>query len=116
MAKHGDDWSDSENDVAVAAYMEMLRRELDGRSFVKAEYRRELHSRLRTRSESAIEWKFQNISAHLDEHGFPRIVGYVPASNKQASLRAAIERWLERHPGVWERLSGHSRDIAGTDA
>lgn len=58
-------WSDEENDLIVADYFEMLADEVYGRPYSKADHRRALLRLLDHRSEGAIEFKHQNISAVL---------------------------------------------------
>ena len=81
-----DDWSSEEVAATVANYLTLLERELNRLPFNKAEERRRLVPILRNRSEKAIEWKCQNVSAVLQEMGFPFIDGYKPASNYQSML------------------------------
>jgi hypothetical protein len=70
-------WSDKENDLIVADYLDMLRLELRGIHFVKAQRSGQL-GELLGRSHKAIEFKHMNISAALEALGFPRITGYAP--------------------------------------
>lgn len=55
------DWTEEEVEKTIRVYFEMLKAELEGEPYVKAQHRRNLQSRLNDRSESAIEYKFQNI-------------------------------------------------------
>lgn len=80
------DWSRIENEAAVSAYLTMLEAELRGESYNKAEHRRALLPHLNGRSEGAIEYKHENISAVLIELGWPYISGYKPAFNYQQLL------------------------------
>jgi hypothetical protein len=81
----GVDWSDTEIDLTVADYFQMLMQELAGIEYNKSAHRRALLSQL-DRPEGAIEFKHQNISAILLGLGHPWIEGYKPASNYQAAL------------------------------
>lgn len=92
-------WSDTENDLIVSDYFDMLAQELSGESYNKAEHRRRLLPHLADRSEGSIEFKHQNISAVMLGMGQPRIEGYKPASQFQNSLVDAVWRRLESHPG-----------------
>lgn len=87
----------------------MLRFELDGQAFNKAEHRRALMVRLDNRSHSAIELKHQNISAVLIEMGIPYIDGYKPRSNYQRSiLPGAICDYLMRNPELQKLFQADS--------
>lgn len=85
------DWTDKENDLVVADYLQMLRLELAGEHYVKSQRNAELQ-RVVGRSRGSIEFKHMNISAALESLGFPRIAGYAPMRNLQRSLVEAIER------------------------
>lgn len=90
-------WSDEENDLTVAAYFDMLSKEIAGEAFNKAACRRALLEKV-DRPEKAIEFKHQNISAVLLGMGHPLIDGYKPASNYQSSLEDSVARYLVRYP------------------
>lgn len=90
-------WSDEENDLTVAAYFDMLSKEIAGEAFNKAACRRALLEKV-DRPEKAIEFKHQNISAVLLGMGHPWIDGYKPASNYQSSLEDSVARYLVRYP------------------
>jgi hypothetical protein len=93
------DWSEREVEAAVAEYFRMLRLELSGRPYSKARHRRALKQQLHNRTEGAIEWKHQNISAVLIEMGIPNIEGYKPRYNYQRTLLpAAVSDYLGKHP------------------
>ncbi len=95
MANH---WAGSEVSAAVEDYFRMLRLELSGHRYNKAEHRRALMAQLNNRSDGSIELKHQNISAVLIEMGLPYIDGYKPRFNYQRSLLpAAIADYLENH-------------------
>lgn len=93
-----DPWTDEENDLIVADYFEMLRNDIARYTYSKARHRLALLPRLNGRSEGSVEFKHQNISAVLKGLGEAWISGYKPAFNFQASLVAAVARWLERNP------------------
>jgi hypothetical protein len=86
----GSDWTGVEIDVAVGAYLDLLGEELAGRQPVKADVVRRLTASLPARSRGAIEYKFENVSAVLDEAGLPWVEGYKPARNYQQVLRRAV--------------------------
>lgn len=60
-------WAKEEVEATVAAYFAMLRAELSGNSYNKAEYRRKLLP-----LEQSVEFKHANISAILIELGLLR--------------------------------------------
>src|SRR5690606_23368079 len=76
----GTHWSDSEIDLIVADYFDMLALEQAGSPYNKAEHNRALQH-LTGRSPGSIEFKHQNISAVLVRLGLPRIEGYKPMPN-----------------------------------
>ncbi len=96
----GEDWSVNEVEAAVAAYFDMLRLELAGTEFNKAERNRQLRERLDGRSSGSVEFKHENISAVLRDWNLPFVRGYKPAGNYQRLLEEVTLRHLERHPGV----------------
>lgn len=86
----GKPWTHDEIEIVVGAYADMWRRQLLGESFSKADKVRALRGRLPVRSPAAIERKFANISAILDEHGLEWIEGYKPLSHYQRDLASAV--------------------------
>jgi hypothetical protein len=94
MAITGEDWGDREVEIVVADYLGMLREELAGRSYNKAERNRALQHLLPGRSRGSIEFKHQNVSAVLIEMNAPYITGYKPRTNFQGLLRDVVERQL----------------------
>jgi hypothetical protein len=102
----GRDWSVAEADLIVADYFLMLRAELAGDAYSKADHNRRLRERLDGRSKGSVEFKHQNISAVLIGMGLPYIEGYRPARNYQKTvLPQAVEDYLGRHPEFLERLA-----------
>ena len=79
-------WSEEEIKAIVKDYFTMLRAEIEGRDYNKAEHRRGLLPRLNSRSNGSIERKHQNISAVMIEMGLPYIDGYKPLANYQKKL------------------------------
>lgn len=88
-------WASSENRAAVSDYLAMLKLELDGHPYSKAEHRRILLPLLQDRSEQSLEFKYQNISAVLADIGLPYIEGYKPRGHYQAALHDAVSSHLE---------------------
>ena len=87
-------WDSEEIEAAVAAYFEMLRLELAGLRLVKVQHNERVRRLLNNRSSAAVEYKFQNISAVLVNHGQVYIRGYLPAQNYQHALESAVLEWL----------------------
>jgi hypothetical protein len=90
-----EDWSRIEVEATVAAYFNMLDKELHGLEYNKTTYRHDLSSLLNKRSDGAIERKHQNISAVLIKLGFPYIVGYKPLKNYQQLLFKVVSDRLK---------------------
>jgi hypothetical protein len=90
-------WTGEELDLIVSDYFLMLSDEAAGVSFNKAEHNRLLRANI-DRIEGSIEFKHQNISAVLQQLGLPRIRGYLPATNYQKAIIAAVDRYLSRNP------------------
>lgn len=89
----GTDWTETEVNLIVADYFDMLAMELAGKPYVKAQRNAALQE-ITKRSKGSIEFKHQNISAVLQELGMPWIAGYKPRSNYQEALLDGIERFL----------------------
>jgi hypothetical protein len=68
----------------------MLEAQRRGARYSKADVARALQERIPTRSRGAIELKFQNISAILDESGIDWIDGYKPLSHFQFDLKQPV--------------------------
>jgi hypothetical protein len=99
-------WTDEENDLIVADYFAMLADDISARRYSKAEHRRALLPLLNDRSEGAVEFKHQNISAVLKGLGEDWIPGYKPAFNFQMTLVDAVARWLALNPAWLGRQPG----------
>jgi hypothetical protein len=81
-----DDWSESEVKIVVEDYFAMLQLELNHEKYNKTRHRESIISLLDNRSDGAIEFKHQNISAALISMGMPFIKGYKPLFNYQKQL------------------------------
>lgn len=92
------DWSENEVRLTVADYFDMLTAELRGERYNKAEHRDKLWESGVQRSDGAIEFKHENISAVLSELGLPWINGYKPHGNYQRLLAEAVREYLDAHP------------------
>jgi hypothetical protein len=79
----------------------MLTNEINGIKVNKSDHRRTLLPLLNNRSESAIEFKHQNISAALIEMGLPFIKGYLPLYHFQGSkLTDKISEYIQPKPSL----------------
>lgn len=107
----GTDWTDSEIDLIVADYFDMLRLEISGRPFVKSQRNAALQQ-LTGRSRGSIEFKHQNVSAVLYKLGMRWISGYKPMANFQRALVDGIERFLDATPTVFEILPATVQGLA----
>lgn len=99
-------WADAENELIVADYFAMLADDIARRPYSKADHRRNLLLLLNDRSEGAVEFKRQNISAVLKGLGEEWIPGYKPAFNFQMALVDAVARWLALNPAWLGRNPG----------
>lgn len=104
----GKDWSETEVGLIVADYFAMLRAELLGQPYTKAEHRKALRPHLAGRSDGSVEFKHANISAVLVGRGLPYIEGYKPRGNYQALLAQVVEEFLDRNPRYLEELAASS--------
>jgi hypothetical protein len=89
-------WSPTEITHTLHHYFQMLDLEISGKAYSKAEFRRKLQPLLDQRSKGAIEFKHQNISAVLQKHGMPYIIGYKPMSNFQALLEKLVLEYVQK--------------------
>lgn len=87
-------WSDEEIKTTIDVYFRMLTLELSGESYSKAEFRREVERDV-ARSSAAVEYKFNNVSAVLDDMGAVWIPGYKPLRNVQERLRTVVQERFE---------------------
>lgn len=94
-------WTDTELTSAIQSYLAMLRAELQGESYSKAEFNRQLRKGpLASRSKGSIEFRMQNISAALYDLKMPWIAGYLPAKNIGTAVKEKMVELL------------HANDIA----
>jgi hypothetical protein len=93
------DWTDAEIQPTVTAYFAMLRAELAGQPYVKADFNRQVQAAT-GRSRGAVEYKFENISAVLRDLGLPYVQGYKPYPNLQHALRTKVDRFLADDPEI----------------
>jgi hypothetical protein len=90
------DWTGDEVGVLLPAYFGLLHADLAGTTTVKRDVTRQLEAQLPGRTRGSIEFKFENVSAVLQEEGLPWTTGFKPARNFQQLLREAV---LERLDG-----------------
>ncbi len=89
-------WTRDELASCVATYLWMLRAIGDGFTPVKSRVNAALREGpLHARSSGSAEYRFQNISAVLDQHGEPWIEGYKPASNVGSVMASTIWSLVE---------------------
>lgn len=100
----GEDWSQAEVEACVADYLQMLTLELNGQQFNKARRVNDLMQRLDGRSRSSAEYKFRNISAVVDELGWPTVTGYKSLKNYQLLLLEVVERQLQANVALQEAV------------
>lgn len=93
----GEDWSQFEVEACVAVYLQMLVLELNGQRFNKSQRVDDLIHRLDGRSKASIEYKFRNVSAVMNELGWPAVTGYKKLENYQQLLFDVIESQLQRN-------------------
>jgi len=102
-AKIGTHWQENELDAIVDDYFAMLKADLSGLPYVKSRYSMALMARI-GRTHRSVEFKHQNISAVMDELGMPWIPGYKPKRNYQNAIFDAIDRYLTRHPDIFQTV------------
>ena len=91
----GTDWTEDEVEACVQAYFDHFALELSGQRFVKSDLYKQLASKS-SRTSSAIEFKFQNISAVLDAIGLDWMKGLAPARNYQELLATKVSRYISQ--------------------
>lgn len=89
----GAPWTEQEIIVAIDLYLEMLDLEESGTPYVKVHYARK-GAESTGRSAKSMEFKFQNISAVLDELGLTYIDGFKPRKNYQQAVRVHLMQIL----------------------
>ncbi len=90
----GSDWNEIEVALCVKSYFEHLSLELSGIKFNKAQLYRTLSEKT-GRTPSSIEFKFQNISAVLNELGREWMKGLAPLANFQELLADRVSEHIE---------------------
>lgn len=90
----GEDWLRFEVEACVADYLQMLALQLNGQRFNKSERIQTLMQRLDGRSKGSVEYKFRNVSAVMQELGWPTVSGYKALENYQQLLLEVVESQL----------------------
>jgi hypothetical protein len=83
-------WTDAELKKAILSYFEMLKYEKAKTAYVKAEINRKLQEKLPGRKRTAIEYRWQNISAVLNDNQLKFIDGFKPASHTGKNVKERI--------------------------
>ncbi|MFC1654641.1 HNH endonuclease [Myxococcota bacterium] len=92
-----EEWADEELEAAVDAYVMMLRKELEGEPYNKAEVNRSLRtSELSKRSKGSVEFRMQNISAVFQDLCHPIVEGYLPRGNVGTEVSERIKSFIYR--------------------
>lgn len=101
----GEDWSRVEVEACVADYLQMFTLQLNGQQFNKTHRINELMARLDGRSKASVEYKFRNISAVMEELGWPTVIGYKSLPNYQSILLDAVDAQLQSKPALEEAVA-----------
>lgn len=99
-------WSIEEIEVTIAEYFAMLRAEIAGNPYKKSFHNERARRQLDERTKASVEFKFQNISAVLVNHGHAYVRGYLPAQNYQAALETSVLEWIAGEVDLAEAVSG----------
>ncbi len=90
-------WTNEELEIVCDAYFYMLDCERSGTTYVKRRVNAEVQAAT-GRTAAAVEFKFANFSAVLNELGLEYVEGYKPRSHYQAAMREVVERRIELLP------------------
>src|SRR5688572_28619496 len=115
VPKPGESWTDDEIRVAVDAYLIMLEKQARGETFVKSEIREAIAPYLPSRSSKAIELKWCNISAVLEERGMRWVDGYKPLPHLQHRLREIVDERLRSPVPLSEAVAARMRNTPQKD-
>lgn len=83
-------WTDDELREAILMYFQMLKYEKNKTPYVKVEINRQLQAKLPNRNHKSIEYRWQNISAVLNNNDLFFIPGFKPANNVGSNVRERI--------------------------
>lgn len=84
-----DHWTAVQNQITVQGYLDMLAADLRGEKVVKKWVYEEIAEEI-DKSPKAVEFKFQNVSAVLQDLDLPWVIGLPPRSNFQSSLHGEV--------------------------
>jgi len=105
------DWSETELEASVDAYLKMLKWETEGTKYVKSKINAELRDGpLSSRTKGSVEFRMQNISAVMQELGITWIKGYKPAANVGEKVKANIKNVIIRRDEISQEASKPSAD------
>lgn len=96
-------WKQPEVEAAIAAYFDMLQREVAQQKVNKAAVYRNLEEE-GERTAKSYEFKMQNISAVLALNDLPFLKGLVPAKNFQRILEPLVMAHVDAHLDIREML------------
>jgi flagellar biosynthesis GTPase FlhF len=88
----------------VADYFEMLRAELRGEMFSKADHRHRLAAELGLKDPDLVDLAFQQVSSVLLEIGMPVVDGFRPLNGWPVALANAVQGHLEAKPELVDAL------------
>jgi 5-methylcytosine-specific restriction enzyme A len=93
-----EDWSDEELEIAVGRYWKAIKqkgaeREVDRGALVKGA----LKAGLSARGAGSVSQRMCNISAVLEAHGKPWVLGWKPLRNVGSGVTPRIEALLRKH-------------------
>ncbi len=88
----------------------MLSMQIKGIPYRKSDHRRLLQAKLNQRSEGAIEFKHQNISAVLIKYRKPYISGYKPRMNYQLILEDVVLQHIEDNLSIIDDFEFFSQE------
>ena len=91
----GEDWSDEELEICVLQYWKACKsggqnHAVDRSAFVKGALRAGLNSR----GEGAVQQRMCNLSAIMELHGRPHVIGWKPLRNVGSKMTPKIEAMM----------------------
>lgn len=109
--KRNTPWSDAELQVAVDAYLYLLRLETAGIPFSRVEQERLLAlGPLSGRNEASVRYRFRNITFVLDERGEISLNAYSPASQVGKNVKERIGRLLDERSQILGEIQALEQD------
>lgn len=91
----GEDWSDEELEICVLQYWKACKNggqshAIDRSAFVKGA----LRAGLKSRGEGSVQRRMCNLSAIMELHGKPPVIGWKPLPNVGANMTPKIESMM----------------------